>query len=666
MKIKLVRIRNFRSILDADIECDSLTALVGRNGAGKSSILKAIELFYSMNPRLSVEDFYDRDLGSPIEITITFTDLDDDERERFKTYIQNNALSVARVLTLTENKYHGSALQNPDFKPLRDGESAAEVKEAYKQLREGKYADLPSYSNKDAAKTAIKQWEAGHEGQCVRERDDGQFFGFKQVGQGYLGKDTRFLLIPAVRDASLDAQEGRGSAITELMDLVVRRTLFEKQEIKDFRVDIEKRFNELLDPTKLTELSTLSENLTNTLKTYVMNASVNVSWETAGEIAIPQPRANIQLVEDGFSSEVGRTGHGLQRAFVLTMLQHLSAPETDAGSQSGKQLKQPDLILGIEEPELYQHPSRQRHFANVLAKLAANQIPGVARKVQVMYATHSPLMVSLDSFDQIRLIRKADAGNGKPKVSRVIHRTLDDVAALISAAHEEGQKFTGPTLKPRLVTLMNPWMSEGFFADVVVLVEGEGDRAAILAMAQAMGHNFDGTGIAVIPCIGKANLFNAAAVFRAFELPTYIIWDGDSHLGQTAGKCGQCGHQLDSKADPRENQRLLRLLGLQAADWPEYVDGNSACFKRKLEATMQEEIGEDLFIKLVDDCKNQFGMSKRKDAIKNPALLAQVLVQAKQCHMTSPTLESIVSAVVKLRNQEDGVGAVKAVIGTTQ
>jgi putative ATP-dependent endonuclease of the OLD family len=50
VKIKLVRIRNFRSILDADIECDSLTALVGRNGAGKSSILKTIELFYSMPP----------------------------------------------------------------------------------------------------------------------------------------------------------------------------------------------------------------------------------------------------------------------------------------------------------------------------------------------------------------------------------------------------------------------------------------------------------------------------------------------------------------------------------------------------------------------------------------------------------------------------------------
>lgn len=648
MKIKAVHIRNFRSIVSVDIELDSLTALVGRNGAGKSSILKAVELFYLTNPRLSVEDFYNRDVDSPVEVTVTFTDLDQDEQERFKSYIQNNELSVVRVLKLSENKYHGTALQNPDFSLLRGKDTAAEVKEEYKRLREGNYSRLPAYTNKEAAVAAIKQWEEANPKACVRERDDGQFFGFTQVGQGYLGKGTRFLLIPAVRDASVDAQEGRGSAITELMDLVVRRTLFEKQEVKSFRTEIEKKYSELFDPTKLKELSTLSENLTNTLKTYVTNASVNVSWETAGEIAIPQPRANIQLIEDGFSSEVGRTGHGLQRAFVLTMLQHLSAPQMDSTSQTVKNVKQPDLILGIEEPELYQHPSRQRHFADVLAKLAANEIPGVARKVQVVYATHSPLMVRLDGFDEIRLVRKAEAAAGKPKVSKVIRQTLDDVAASLSSIHGDGQKFTGATLKPRLVTLMGPWFSEGFFADVVVLVEGEGDRAAILAVAKLLGCDLDGNGIAVIPCIGKSNLINAAGVFKAFGIATYIVWDGDSHLGQTAGKCATCGHNLDSKADPKENQRLLRLAGLPLTDWPEHVNETSACFKQKLETTMREEIGEDLFYKLVDECKQQFGMTKRKDAIKNPALLTQVLIRAKQEQKTSKTLEAIVSAVVEM------------------
>ena len=38
----------------------------------------------------------------------------------------------------------------------------------------------------------------------------------------------------------------------------------------------------------------------------------------------------------------------------------------------------PNLILGTEEPELYQHPSRQRHLASILWQLPNGQIPGVA------------------------------------------------------------------------------------------------------------------------------------------------------------------------------------------------------------------------------------------------------------------------------------------------
>jgi hypothetical protein len=66
----------------------------------------------------------------------------------------------------------------------------------------------------------------------------------------------------------------------------------------------------------------------------------------------------------------------------------------------------PGLVLAIEEPELYQHPSRQRHMASVLLELSQGTIPGVAKRTQVLYSTHSPLFVGLDRFEQIRLLRK--------------------------------------------------------------------------------------------------------------------------------------------------------------------------------------------------------------------------------------------------------------------
>ena len=53
---------------------------------------------------------------------------------------------------------------------------------------------------------------------------------------------------------------------------------------------------------------------------------------------------------------------------------------------------------------------------------------------------------------------------------------------------------------------MTPWMSEGFFADVAVLVEGEDDRAAILGVAKSKGIDLESSGIAVIPAAEKPAL----------------------------------------------------------------------------------------------------------------------------------------------------------------
>ena len=46
MKLKEVRIRNFRCYKDeVSITFDDLTALVGRNDAGKSTIMDALDIF---------------------------------------------------------------------------------------------------------------------------------------------------------------------------------------------------------------------------------------------------------------------------------------------------------------------------------------------------------------------------------------------------------------------------------------------------------------------------------------------------------------------------------------------------------------------------------------------------------------------------------------------
>jgi predicted ATP-dependent endonuclease of OLD family len=495
MIIESLQIKNFRSILSETLHCENLTALVGANGAGKSSLLKALDLFYNPTLKIDREDFYNGDNSKEISVTITFKDLSEKAQEQFASYLQDGKLSVERIFAWEENKiiwkYHGSILKDPNLKAVREGlmvkDRGATAKAEYEKVRSlPGYESLAAWPRRlDEAQEILKKWESEHPSSCTRERDEGQFFGFKEVAQGYLGRYTRFLYIPAVRDASDDSIEGRNTVFTSLMDLVVRSVLANKKELKELQEATQERFKEIMNPANLTELSSLAESMTTTLKTFVPEAKVDLLWQALSDVSLPFPQADIKLVEDGYSSAIHRTGHGLQRAFILTMLQHLvmaqAAAEAvpkegeDQRAEKGRseEKKLPDLVIAIEEPEIYQHPNRQRHLANILMKLAEGKTPGVAEKTQILYSTHAPLFVGIDRINQIRLLRKMP-NEDKPKITKIISTNTDKVAEEIwKAEGESGSKYAGRTMLPRLQTIMTPWMSEGFFADVAVLVEGE-------------------------------------------------------------------------------------------------------------------------------------------------------------------------------------------------
>lgn len=648
MHIQEVHVKNFRSILDETLPCDSLTALVGRNGAGKSSFLSALELFYDSSAKVTEADFYAEDVSHDIEIAVTFAGLSPEATELFSHYIDDGTLTVTRVFTRAPNKktgtYHGTRLQNPDFAPVRNAGNNTAIRNKYNEIKETEeYSSLSSVRSADDARSELAEWESQNPEKCRRMIDEGQFFGFTQVGQGYLGKYTRFLRVPAVRDAQEDATEKRGSCVTEIMDLVVRSRLENRKDIVDFRQQTQSRYRELLEPEKLHELNALQEGLSNTLCSYAPEASVLLEWSDLSDISIPLPQVQIKLVEDGYESDVERTGHGLQRAFIVTLLQHLvAARETTPGVeeenpsenpvQGTAETDLPSLVLAIEEPELYQHPSRQRHLASVLSALSGEPIRGVASQTQVIYTTRSPLFVGLDRFSQIRVVRKVNQED-KPKATCLKRADMAAVAEEIekSIGVSKGS-YTAETLRPRLQAIMTPWVNEGFFADTVVLVEGESDRAAILGMAEILKKDFDGTGIVVVPCGGKNNLDRPLVIFRQMDIPVYVVWDGD---------------RGSNKKATEDNRHLLRLLGKPLADWPNYVLEDSACFEFNLEKALEAELGKDFFDRTLVAIGSELGMDKDLSR-KNAVVLQRLLKKADSAGLSSSSLKGIVENIVAL------------------
>lgn len=665
MRIKVARIRNFRSIHDLSITFGDLTRAVGANGSGKSTILNALDLFYAAGtPNMTKDDFFGRDDSQEIVIALTFTGFSAQEREMFRSRITDaDEMIVSRIFTASggrgNGKYYGVALRNPDFAGVRAVDGARDRLRAYKDLF-ARYPDLDqTITSGNNVEVAFQQWEHDHPGGCVPSRDDGQFFGFQNVGQGKLQAATSLVFVPAVRDASDDVAEGRGTPITVLMDLVVRSAIEAKPELRAFRENTEQRYKELTSAENLTELGTLGRDLTATLRSFYPDCGVLLSWQDTGPLQVPLPNAAIRLDDDGYATPVDRAGHGLQRALIMTLLQHLAAAtlrqptapppqgerETDPAIPAvAPSQAQPGVILVIEEPEVYQHPTKQRHLMRVLEALSCGRLPGVATNTQVVYCTHSPLFISMESFDQVRLVRRQRAGDDGRREAVLSSISLDQVARALEVAwRQPGGTYTADSLKPKL-HVIDTSVAEGFFAAVAVIVEGVSDRAALHAAAALKGIDMEAEEIAVVVANGKNNIDKPLAVFRGLGIPAYAVWDCDEGTNDF---------------NPRANHALLRLVGVPEAeivDASDRVDTRYACFRTNLEATLQADISRDRYVRLLDALKDEYGVSTHGDAQKTPAIMRELLQRAAAEGARSATLSNIVDAILALKPSRTEAG----------
>ena len=153
-----------------------------------------------------------------------------------------------------------------------------------------------------------------------------------------------------------------------------------------------------------------------------------------------------------------------------------------------------------------------------------------------------------------------------PKETRARFIKMEQIAEkLEKATGSSNGSFTASSLRARLTNLMTPWVNEGFFANVVALVEGESDQCAILEVARQIGVDFEKVGISVIPVRGKTNLATPFLIFTELGIPVYLVFDCDKNKG------------IDGK--PETNKLLLRLCGYPEEEFSKTsVKDNLACF----------------------------------------------------------------------------------------
>jgi putative ATP-dependent endonuclease of OLD family len=654
MKIKSVYVENFRSIRAETLSCDALTALVGANGAGKSSFLQALEVFYDINARVDAEDYCDRNVDLPITIRVTYGDLRTDEQEEFKSYIDKGLLAVTKRITCNEGKieqsYYASSRQLPAFADIRELQSKKrEQINAWNELVKSR--QLPGLTQTVRTATEIdplmQAYESTHSELLEpRERQD-QFFGPRNIGAGKLDKFTKFVRLPAVREVSSEAS-GRGATLTQLLETLVTRKLLAREDVQSFRRDFGERLKALYAPDKTAELTELATNISRTLRDYVPGAEFGLNF---GEVSLPEmpaPVAIPRLTEDGFEGDITRKGHGLQRALIFALLQHLavlqrdtSMPAAERGAGEGASSPSgPDLILALEEPELYQHPQRCRYLADLLLELSSTSGRGLGSGNQVIYTTHSAYFVTLDRFEQVRLVRKKPAAAGAP-VTTVASFSMVDAAKRAADISDAGMAagFTASGFKARAYPIMTTAVSEGFFANTIAVVEGMTEAGALWRMSDLLKLQWKQLNIVVIPAEGKSKLDRPVIIFRGFGIPTYFIFDGDSrHKGG--------GHEQQTL---NQNKLLLRLAGVPPVDFPPQTIADSwACFENDFESYCRSTVGDAKFDEHRKVIGVQYSYERESDVLKNFDAAGDFVERLYSDGLKLPALEEIARNIGKL------------------
>lgn len=524
MELKQIEINKFRSIDSISININDLAILIGENNAGKTNILKALELFYQDSVRgINEEYFYIKNQNQPISISITYDKLTENERTQkyLKHWIYNDSIKVKKVIEWdNHSQKYKMTLFGWQAKPKEVHFDLSKFDEYKSQL--DKFIEshsLPDYFKTDKGTVTQASYKQGilkhiKEGK-VEFGDPGWEMnpgGYKEVFSDLL---PMFYLVPAVKDAQDESKTTQQTMLGKLLNDLTNRIISKNPKFEEVKKQIEglkKYLNKSEDgddSERLQEIKGFEEILSSIISENMPGTKVGIEIVTPELIDLFKD-TKITL-DDALSTSIDSKGHGLQRALIFAYIRAyaktISTIETEEGSFSR------NFILAIEEPELYLHPNGQRKMMNVLKNISKND--------QVLICTHSNFFVDMFDYQNIIVVNRDNSGPTNVfQVTEEIFKTED----------EESRKRLKKTF--RYLSLFDLSRSEMFFSKKVVLVEGDTENFIVPFWASRLAqkdkrYDFSSNNICMIECGGKTNIHIFMRVLNKFKIPYVVIHDID-------------------------------------------------------------------------------------------------------------------------------------------
>ncbi|HAT68515.1 MAG: hypothetical protein A2481_04250 [Candidatus Yonathbacteria bacterium RIFOXYC2_FULL_47_9] len=226
------------------------------------------------------------------------------------------------------------------------------------------------------------------------------------------------------------------------------------------------------------------------------------------KIHIPTPelkevfnKGTIKVYEEQLldGRDVSSLGRGAQRSIQMALIQHL------AELKRGGQTATTNTLLLIDEPELYLHPQAIEIVRDSLKKLST-------QGYQVIFSTHSPMMVTSEDIANTVLIRK-DAAKGT-HARKTLGSAITQIEANVTSQLE------------LLFSLTNS--SQVLFSEKIILAEGTTEKRILPAIVREVtGKTLGLHKCALIQQGGVDNTKKSMDIFKIMDLPVKAVVDLD-------------------------------------------------------------------------------------------------------------------------------------------
>lgn len=615
-----------------EVSFSNVTTLIGGNNAGKSTVLRAIQIFFEPAPKIDADDFHNRE-APEINITIKFSDFTPLELAEFSSAIIDGEMTVTRTLTQARGEEHlqyaVTAMSFPGFDEIRAETNGTNRRTKYNALARDTDG-LEAVAKAEEIAANLKAWEDANPNRLERKAIRG-FYGIPNVACGKLKKKTSVHYVPAVADATQETSDPRKSPIIVLLAEIAKQVYENREEVRAFVETSNADFARITDPQNFPQLANISEQLTSTIQKYYRDSKLLANWEQTEGLRVNFPQPMIKIEDNGFVSGLQNVGHGLQRAALFSVIEFLASRGAQTAENQRFDTAQSDIVLLVEEPEIYQHPIKQQVIHDAFHRICADFNADTGIRFQIIFTTHSEKFIGMNKFQSARVLRKTQVeGRTENSCSEV---NVNECSAYF--AKLLGRQPLAEAAFEAKMHIFSRELCEGFFASKVILVEGIGDKAVIEGAYRALDRSPEAEGIAILSVDGKTKMDKPLYIFRRLGIPTYPVFDSDSSRKAGNQKLGA-------------NKTIQLIVGIEAPeDYPDGVYESFSAYGGDMESYFKLACG-DRWEELLARHRDDFGLEK-DDICKTPSVIAAICAELRNAGKNIDRLSEIISRVDALK-----------------